>query len=221
MTKAKYLLAAAAVALIGTWSLSTLAQAPDPHHPEGGAAAQATPQMPPTTKPGMAGQAGMTGGMNGQQGMMAGTPMMDMGSMMNMMQMMSGGDAAGMGMIEHVEGRIAFLRAELKITNTQAGVWDAFAVSLRTNAQNLGTARGAMMGQMAAGKPQALTLTQRLDAQERWLTARLDGTRAIKVAFAKLYNVLTPDQKKTADELLPPHMGMAMMATGMSEQKTP
>ena len=146
--------------------------------------------------------------------------MMGMMNMTGMMQMMGGGDAPGMGMIDHVEGRIAFLRTELKIADAQAGAWNAFAVALRANAQNLGTARGAMMGQMGAGQPQVQTLTQRLNAQERWLTARLDGTRAIKTAFTRLYDVLSQDQKRTADELLAPHMGMsmAMMTTGMGGQ---
>jgi hypothetical protein len=209
----KHLMTAATVALIGTWPLSLPAQsAEDPHHPAGEAAAQASPQTPSPTSPGMPGP-GMMGGMGGQQGMMGGMPMM------NMMQMMGGGDAPGMGMIDHVEGRIAFLRTELKITDAQAGAWNAFAVALRANAQNLGAARGAMMGRMGAGQSQGQTLAQRLDAQERWLTARLDGTRAIKTVFIKLSDALSQDQKRTADELLAPHMGMTMaMMTGMGMQ---
>jgi hypothetical protein len=142
----------------------------------------------------------------GGQGMMGGMSMMNM---MGMMQMM-GGDGPGMGMIDRVEGRIAFLRTELKITDAQAGAWNAFAAALRTNAQSLGTARGMMMGRMGAGQPQAQTLTQRLDAQERWLNARLEGTRSLKTAFTGLYGALSEDQKKTADDLLAPHMGMGM-----------
>ncbi len=199
MTRLKYLAVAGAVALIGAWPLgASLQAAEDPHHPAG-AAAQTTPQPPAAAGPG--GQAGMMG--MGGQGMMGGM------SMMNMMQMM-GGDAQGMGMIDHVEGRIAFLRTELKITDAQTSVWNAFATALRSNAQNLGTARRGMMGQMGAGQPQAQTLTQRLDAQERWQTARLDGTRATKSAFTKLNDVLSPDQKKAADESLPPNLGLAM-----------
>jgi hypothetical protein len=215
MTRLNHLMAATAVALIGTWQLSIPAQsAEDPHHPAGATAAEASPQTP-AAPPGAAAQAGMMGGM----------PMMNMMSMMNMMgmmQMMGGGDAPGMGMIDHVEGRIAFLRTELKITDTQGATWNAFAAALRANAQSLGTARGAMMGQTGASQPQGQTLAQRLDAQERWLTARLDGTRAIKIAFTKLHDVLSQDQKKTADELLAPHMGMgmgmAMMTAGMGGQ---
>ena len=66
-------------------------------------------------------------------------------------------------------------------------------------------------------------MTARLDQQEQWLSARLDGTRAMKSAFAKLNEALSDDQKKTANDLLAPHMGMeatAMMpAQRSAEQK--
>ena len=65
-----------------------------------------------------------------------------------------------------------------------------------------------MMAQPGAAQPQAPTLAERLDLQERWLLARLEGTRAIKAAFTTLYGTLSDEQKKTADELLAPHMGM-------------
>lgn len=209
MIKLKVLTTAATVALIGTWPLSVPAQtATDAHHPPAGAVAQAPPPMPHGTK----------GGMVGDKDMMADSPMM---KMMSMMKAMHSGDAAGMAMIDHVEGRIAYLRAELKIIDAQAGAWDAFAAALRANAKGLAAIRERMMGQMgmgqpgmAAGEPKApmevQTLAQRLDAQERWQTARLDGTRAIKAAFTKLNDVLSPDQKKAADHLLPPNIGLAM-----------
>lgn len=220
MIKLKFLTAAATVALIGTWPLVAAAQsAKDAHHPAGAAVAQASPQAPPATSPGMDGKPGMKGGMGGEQGAMSDSPMM---KMMAMMKTMHGADAPGMAMIDHVEGRIAYLRAELKITDAQAGVWDAFAATLRVNAKTLAAAREPMMDQMkmgqagmGAGQPQApmmpaQTLAQRLDAQERWQTARLEGTRAIKTTFTKLNDVLSPDQKKAADELLPPNLGLAM-----------
>jgi hypothetical protein len=56
------------------------------------------------------------------------------------------------------------------------------------------------------------TMAERLDQQERWLLARLEGTRALKSAVTNLYGTLSEDQKKTANELLAPHMGMGMMA---------
>jgi len=210
MIKLNFLTTAAIVALIGTSPLSVSAQtATDAHHPPGAGVAQTPPQMPP----------GMKGGMGGDKEM-ADSPMM---KMMGMMKAMHSGDAAGMAMIDHVEGRIAYLRAELKITDAQAGTWDAFAAALRANAKGLAAVREPMMGQMEMGKPgmaagetkaqmpmPVQTLAQRLDAQERWQTARLDGTRAITTAFTKLNEVLSPDQKKAVDELLPPNVGLAM-----------
>lgn len=204
----------AAAAIAGWLPLAIAAfAADDPHHPGGaGPAAEAT-QAPPAPRNGAA-QAGMTGatGQQGMMGMMQNMMPMMMGMMSNMMPMM-GGDPMGMGMIDHVEGRIAFLRAELKITDQQAPAWNAFADALRANAKKLGAARGMMM-KMAAPRTAATTLTQRLDAQERWFAARLEGTRAIKAAFTKLYDGFSLDQKKSAEELLAPNMGVAMGMMG-------
>jgi LTXXQ motif family protein len=174
------------------------AQAPtnDPHHPPAAASPAPAPTQP--TPPAQAGT-------NPQRGMMGGMPMM------NMMRMMGAG-SAGMATIDRVEGRIAFLRAELNITETQATAWNAFADALRANAKKLGEVRASMMSQPAAEQQQGPTLTTRLDAQERWLVARLEGTRAMKAAFSPLYASFSDDQKKAADELLGPHMGMGTMA---------
>ncbi len=177
------------------WGQAVSAQ--DPHHPESGSTVQ--PALPPAQP-----------GMGGQQGMMGGMPMMNMMGMMQMMGMM-GSDMAGMAMIDHVEGRIAFLRTELKITEAQASAWNAFADALRTNAQKLGAMRASMMPQPGAGQQRAPTMAERVEAQERWLLAPLEGTRTIKSAFTNLYGTMSDDQKKTANELLAPHMGMGMM----------
>jgi LTXXQ motif family protein len=166
-----------------------------------------------------------------QPGMMGMMRMMDMAQMMRMMNMMGGGNAApggmgmegmgfaGMTMIGHVEGRIAFLRAELKITDPQAGAWDAFANALRDNAKRLDEARKAIHSDAGAQ-----TLEQRLAAQEQWLSARLEGIRAIKPALGGLYQVLSPDQRKSAEELLWMHIGLmpgGMKPIGMMQMGTP
>src|SRR5262245_63948753 len=113
----KSLRTTAAALLLVAIATGTDAQTPaehESHHPP----QTATPSpVQPTPPPGQF-------GMGGQQGMMG---------MMRMMGMMG----PGMATIDRVEGRIAFLRAELKITEAQAGAWDAFAAALRTNAQKL------------------------------------------------------------------------------------
>ena len=175
---------------------ATWAQAPaehDAHHP-----AQTVTPAPPAPP-------------SAAQGMMSGMPMMHMG-MMRMMGMM--GRGSGMSTIDHIEGRIAFLRAELKITDAQMSAWNAFADALRANAKKLGEVRAAMMSRSGSGQ-QLLTLADRLDVQEQWLVARLEGTRAIKPAFVNLFATLSDEQKKTANELLAPHMEMMAMMSGM------
>jgi hypothetical protein len=195
---------------------------------------QPAPAQPAAPQAAPSGQFGMMGAVGGPPGMMGGMPMMNMMQMMQMMNMMHmnmmmggpqgmmggmpmmnmmqmmGGQAPGMGMMDHVEGRIAFLRTELKITGAQAGVWNAFAEALRTNAKKLGEAEASMMPRADTTQPQAPTLAQRLDLQERWFAAELDGTRAIKAAFTKLNDAFSDEQKKAADELLAPNMGMGM-----------
>jgi hypothetical protein len=145
----------------------------------------------------------------GGRGMMGNMPMANMMQMMGMMgQRGSEAGCAGMGgmaTIDRVEGRIAFLRTELKITEAQSSAWNAFADALRANAKSLGEVRASMMPQAAAGQQ---GLVDRLALHEKWLTARLEGTRAIKSALTSLVGTLSDEQKKSADELLAPHMGM-------------
>src|SRR6266700_693804 len=186
----------------------------DAHHPDQKEAPAATQPTPPAGQPGMGGPQGMKGG-GGMMDMMGGKmPMMDMMGMMRQ----SGNEMGGMATIDHVEGRIAFLRTELKITDAQTGAWNAFADALRTNAKNLGEVRASMMPQAGASQ----NLVDRLALQEKWLAARLEGTRAIKSAVTNLVSTFSDEQKKTADEILAPHMGMmAMMAAMQSGQMGP
>ena len=116
-----------------------------------------------------------------------------------------------MATIDRIEGRIAFLRTELKITDAQTNAWNSFADALRTNAKKLGEVRTSMMSHMGAAQQQPPALTERLNLQEQWLIARLEETRAMKSALTNLYAVLTEDQRKTANELLGLHMGLGMM----------
>ncbi|WKA28763.1 Spy/CpxP family protein refolding chaperone [Bradyrhizobium roseum] len=201
------------------------AQAPTGHdHSHSSDTAKSAPADPapgssPTAAPqGGMGHMGMMSDMKNMMGRMS--AMHDMG-MMHMMGMMGRG-SGGMATIDRIEGRIAFLRAELKITDAQADSWNGFADALRANARKLAEIRASMMPKPGDAPP-APTLAARLEQQEQWLAARLDGTRAMKSAYIKLNELLSDDQKKTANELLAPHLGigaMAMMTTAAPlEQK--
>lgn len=217
MTKARNLkcatIAAATFALVSARPSAGAAQTThEQQHPAGAAVEQAAPPAPADS-----GMDDMSGMMDG--GMMAGpresggmTHGMPMGHMMRMMQMMSRGgagasvaamcapDMAGMRAADHTEGRIAFLRAELQITEAQTPAWNAFAEALRGNVKELAKGRASTM----EATP---TAGQRLDSEEQRLAARLDGVRRIKPVFVKLYDSLSAEQKKTADELLAPNVG--------------
>jgi hypothetical protein len=132
------------------------------------------------------------------------------GGMMGMM--VQGGMMPMMGMGDHVEGRIAFLKTELKITDAQMPQWNAFADSLRANAQQMREMRNTMMqgGMMGQGGA-SVSAPHRLDRMERMMTAMLDAVKATKSALAPLYAVLTDEQKKMADQLIHGPMGMGRM----------
>jgi hypothetical protein len=123
-------------------TLPTWAQSPaehDSHHPADSAQSAPAPAnpAPDVAQPGM----GAT------QGCMGNMPMMGMMNNMGMMQAMGmmGPGMGGMATIDRVEGRIAFLRAELKITDAQASAWNGFADALRANARKLAEVRASMM----------------------------------------------------------------------------
>jgi hypothetical protein len=131
--------------------------------------------------------------------------------MMGMMRMMMSED--GMGgmrmMSEHVEGRIAFLKTELKITDAQLPLWNGFAQALRDNAAAMQGAMQGMPGGMM-GTSQGTTLPDKLAARETMLSGRLDTVRKLKAAAEPLYAALSADQKKTADDIMVSPMGMMM-----------
>ena len=207
----------AAIALAASVSLASAQTTQDhtAHHPDGQPSAQAAqPQMPagprggakaPTT---MQGQSGQAGGM----GMMGG----NMAQMMAMMQMMRGGmmgmDMMSAGGSSHIEGRIAFLKAELKITDAQLPQWNAFADALRSSMTALHAAMQSMM--QANGRA---TAPDQMERQVAVLSSHLDSAKAGLAAVKPLYAALSDEQKKTADELVGEHlMSMRPVSMGMA-----
>lgn len=179
------------IALLAGFSLAHAQTTPgaDPHHPETQTQG-AKPGAPMTPPPGKAGAMGMDMGKTMGGGMM---PMMPMMRMMHGMEMMPG---------QHVEGRIAFLKAELGITEAQSPQWNAFAGAMRGGEK---TMHSAMAAHMQAGMP--ATAPAHSDAMIAMMTAKLEAMKASAAAGKTLYAVLTETQKKTADELMMARMG--------------
>lgn len=191
------------------------------HHPQG-APAQAAPAQP-QTPPRQPGGPGTGMGMMGQGGGMGG-PMMGPGMMGGGMMNMHGGMMGMMRGAEHVEGRLAFLRTELKITDAQQKLWSDFADALRANAKRLQEARPPMMrgagGQQGMGmsgqggmgmgmmaEMHANPMTH-VEHHERWYAAKLESARAIKAPLGALYGALSEEQKRTFAELRPLYMSL-------------
>src|SRR5215469_11001572 len=75
---------------------------------------------------------------------------------MPMMRMMVGQGGMPM-MAEHIEGRLAFLKTELKITDAQLPLWNAFAQAMRDDAGTMRAMPHPMMGMnKAATRPDKL-----------------------------------------------------------------
>ena len=146
---------------------------------------------------------GVAGGALAQQGSPQGG-MMGPGMTMGM-DPDEGGAMPMLDMGRHVEGRLAFLKTELKITPAQEPLWDALAQTLRANGQKMAELM-PMGGTMGRGEVPGLP--ERLDRQERFLAARLDALRAMQAAVTPLYAAFSEEQKRTADELVGGPMGM-------------
>ena len=198
----------ATVALIGSVALAGAQTAQDhnAHHPD-----TTVPEIAP------AAPTPSPGGANGampmrDMGKMMGGDMGRVTSMMSIMHgaMMQGGDGMAMMGFDHVEGRIAFYKAELAITDAQLPQWNAFADVLRGSTKGM---RSAMTSMMRTGMP--ATAPARMDAMVQMMSARLDAMKATLAAAKPLYAVLSDDQKKTADELMAEHpMGMRPWGRG-------
>ena len=150
-------------------------------------AALATVGLLATAIPSSAQQPGM-----GMRDMPMGRGMMGMMSDCPMMGMMMGGDAS-----TFAEGRIAFLRAELAITDAQKSVWETYAAALQKNLQGMQAMRQTMMKVMEAKTP-----VERLDAHVTAMDSRLASLKEVKPALTALYAALSTEQKKKADQIL-------------------
>ena len=124
----------------------------------------------------------------------AAPPSMGGAGMMSMMRDMMAAD--------HVEGRIAYQKAELAITDAQLPQWNAVAAVLRLNSK---TMQDGMAKMAKDGMP--TTAPAKGDMMVTMMSERLEGMKKLGEANKALYAVLTPDQRKTADEMMMGPMG--------------
>jgi recombinational DNA repair ATPase RecF len=113
--------------------------------------------------------------------------------------MMGQGDLKAM-----VEGRLAYVKTALGITDDEAAAWKAYEEASRANVQSMKSAHQAMMSAMQSG-----SAIDRMQSHISMMQARLDALKALQPAAEALYKALTSEQQKKADALL--GMGGGMM----------
>lgn len=100
----------------------------------------------------------------------------------------------------HIEGRIAFLKTELKITEAQTPAFNAFADVLRAHAKEMGERFQKMRADRDKDKP--VTAIDRLERRTQMMKTGAEATQKLLDAAKPLYAQLSDEQKKIADELL-------------------
>jgi hypothetical protein len=155
-------------------------------HHQAGATPPASEAAPAMGEAGGSSTMDMSGMMDGGMGRMMGS-------------MSAGGRGSGMMPFAHLEGRLAFLKTELAITDAQLPQWNAFADALRASAKDM---RETMANMMQSGMPAAAPA--RADAMVGTMAARLEGVKKTAAAAKALYATLSDAQRATADELCCP-----------------
>jgi hypothetical protein len=115
-----------------------------------------------------------------------------------------GAATGGHGMMcrayERVDGQLAFLKTELRITAAQEPQWNVFANIFRTNkekqSQNCRMAQEQSRSMMSASLPESIKM------KEDQLSDQLESLRVLDAALQPLYASLSKEQKRTADEIL-------------------
>ena len=127
-----------------------------------------------------------------QGGMGKGMPMMQGSCPMHGMQMRKHRSKS------YSKGRIAFLKAELEITEAQETIFEAYAKSMADNLKQMQSMRSNMHTMMQAETP-----VKRLNIHINMMESRLDSLKAMQGPTKALFEVLSEKQRKKASELLP------------------
>lgn len=129
-------------------------------------------------------QGGMMGGMMHHGGEMQGCGMMHHGATME-------NCPTGGGTPAYTEGRLAFLKTYLAITDEQKAAWEAYAGALKSNLEVIKGIRDSKTKAMQAKSP-----TSRLDAHIAALEAMAATLKELRPALTALYAALSDEQKK-------------------------
>lgn len=122
-----------------------------------------------------------------------------------MMRWGGSGPSMCSAMAGHIEGRLAFVKAELKITPAQEPLWNTYAAAARDSANTMLARCTTMVSQRGNA---SVSLPDRLDQNEQLMTAQVNALRAVNAALKPFYAAWSDSQKKSADQLFWSPMGM-------------
>lgn len=107
-----------------------------------------------------------------------------------------------------IEGRIAFLKTELKLTAQQTPLFDKLADEMRAGAKVM-QERHAQRQQASATTPASTSALEKLEQRSAAMKEMTAAQDRYLAAFRPFYQSLSPEQKQTADELFAKggHMG--------------
>jgi protein CpxP len=105
------------------------------------------------------------------------------------------------GMAQHMDSRLASMRTKLKITDEQMPQWNAFADTMRDNARRMTEMHEKM------GPATSMSAPEHFDRMEKMTAGMMAAAQSTKAAFMPLYSVMSPEQKKEADNLAPAGFG--------------
>jgi hypothetical protein len=128
----------------------------------------------------------------GTMGMMGPGMMGYDGSGRGMMRWGTSGGAMCSAMAGHIEGRLAYVKAELKITEAEESLWNAYAAAARDSTNSMLARCMTMMSRRSGSTP---SLPDRLDQNEQLMAAQLDAMHATNEALKPLYTALSESHR--------------------------
>jgi hypothetical protein len=105
------------------------------------------------------------------------------------------GDRAHRAESDVVERRISSLHSRLKITPAQEQQWNAFADVMRANAQAMDQTYASREQQV-----QQMSAVQNMQSYAQMAQEHAQDVQKLVPAFQTLYDALSPEQKKIADQ---------------------
>ncbi|HEU0071095.1 MAG TPA: Spy/CpxP family protein refolding chaperone [Alphaproteobacteria bacterium] len=103
----------------------------------------------------------------------------------------------------NLEQRAEHMKERLKITDAQKPQWDALVGVMQKQQRAFALSQAEVWQKRANGEtPKALTAPERMAERNKASETRLNSQREFTAAFTTLYNTMSPDQKKIADDLL-------------------